>query len=57
MLTGEGSYDNIAKHGTIHTQSDVPCPHCSYVAKELINLFFTYFFLYLMKLCKVDLER
>ena len=44
MLTGEGSYDNIAKHGTIHTQSDVPCPHCSYVAKELINLFFTYFF-------------
>jgi len=29
-----GSYENIARHSTVHTESAIPCPHCSFIAKS-----------------------
>jgi len=29
-----GSYENIEKHATVHNESAIPCPHCSYIAQS-----------------------
>ena len=38
LIIWPGSYENIARHSTVHTESAIPCPHCSFIAKECIKL-------------------